>query len=200
MLGKRKIVLIDSNPQRRAAISFQLSHHEIHVEPLESLVEMSGKWERVEAVLIAADPARIAQSVTAMVENGKWLPIIAFDADPRPGEVIAAIRAGAVDFAEWPSDPAILARAIDSAIRNAPELGGQKRREVKATRMLRRLSKREREVLCGLADGKSNKGIGQQLAISPRTVEAHRAKMMAKIGATSSSEAIRIAFEGTLLA
>jgi len=56
------------------------------------------------------------------------------------------------------------------------------------------LSGRQREVLDGLAQGYPNKIIARDLGISPRTVEVHRASIMAKLRARSLSEALRIAF------
>jgi two-component system, LuxR family, response regulator FixJ len=44
----------------------------------------------------------------------------------------------------------------------------------------------------------SNRLIGEKLTISPRTVEIHRANMLTKMGASHTSEAIRIAIEAEL--
>ena len=51
----------------------------------------------------------------------------------------------------------------------------------------------------GVADGLSNRLIGEKLRISPRTVEIHRANMLNKMGASHTSEAIRIAIEASLV-
>jgi two-component system response regulator FixJ len=59
---------------------------------------------------------------------------------------------------------------------------------------LQLLTAREREVLDGLARGLPNKSIAYDLGISPRTVEIHRANLMAKLEVKSLSEALRIAF------
>jgi FixJ family two-component response regulator len=63
---------------------------------------------------------------------------------------------------------------------------------------IRDLSPREREVLDRLADGFSNKAIARDLAISPRTVEIHRANMMEKLGAGHPSDAVRVRIEARL--
>jgi DNA-binding CsgD family transcriptional regulator len=55
------------------------------------------------------------------------------------------------------------------------------------------LSPRERDVLERLLSGASNKLIGRALGLSPRTVEMHRAKMLDRLGAQTTAEALEIA-------
>jgi two-component system response regulator FixJ len=55
------------------------------------------------------------------------------------------------------------------------------------------LTTRERDVLRGLVAGASNKTIGRDLEISPRTVENYRATLMVKMQAASLSELVRMA-------
>jgi len=79
-------------------------------------------------------------------------------------------------------------------------IGSLRLREARARRSVDKLSRREREVLAGIAGGLSNRRIGEQLSISPRTVEIHRANMLTKMGANHTSDAIRIAIEAALVA
>ena len=62
------------------------------------------------------------------------------------------------------------------------------------------LSDREREVLKLLALGHTNQEISQQLYISVRTAETHRARIMQKLGLTTRAELVRVAIERGLLA
>ena len=55
------------------------------------------------------------------------------------------------------------------------------------------LSKREKDVLAALLNGRPNKTIAHDLGISARTVEVHRANMMKKTQATSLAELVRMA-------
>ena len=55
------------------------------------------------------------------------------------------------------------------------------------------LTPREREVLKEIVGGSSNKEIGRDLRLSPRTVEAHRAHIMIKLGAKNAADLVRIA-------
>ncbi|WP_238147194.1 response regulator transcription factor [Rhizorhabdus dicambivorans] len=56
------------------------------------------------------------------------------------------------------------------------------------------LTDREREVVAGLVEGLTNKQIGALLGISHRTVEVHRGRLMRKLGASSLSALLEIAF------
>ncbi len=54
------------------------------------------------------------------------------------------------------------------------------------------LTTRERQVLDLIVAGASNKAAGRRLRISPRTVEVHRARVMAKLGAKNAADLVRI--------
>jgi len=53
-------------------------------------------------------------------------------------------------------------------------------------------------VLQGLVGGSSNKEIARRLGLSPRTVEMHRASLMADLGVSSLPEAVRVAIDAEL--
>ena len=61
------------------------------------------------------------------------------------------------------------------------------------------LTLREREILHLVADGRSNKAIATQLSISPKTVDNHRSRMMAKIGVHSTAQLLAYALKEGLL-
>ena len=62
------------------------------------------------------------------------------------------------------------------------------------------LSDREIEVLCHIADGLTNKQVGEILSISGRTVETHRRNILAKLDLKNTAEMIRYAIEHKLVA
>ena len=57
------------------------------------------------------------------------------------------------------------------------------------------LTPRERQVLAAVVSGASSKTVGRNLGTSPRTVEAHRARIMDKLGAKNAADLVRIVLE-----
>ena len=65
-----------------------------------------------------------------------------------------------------------------------------------AARNVASLSRRQRQVLAGLIDGRRNKQIAADLGIEERTVKMHRAALLKRLGAASTADAIRIGLAG----
>jgi two-component system response regulator FixJ len=105
---------------------------------------------------------------------------------------VAAMKAGALDFIEKPFEDEVLIEAIERAAAELSREGGNEDITAIRTR-LNRLSERERDVLSRVVAGLPNKTIAYELDISPRTVEVHRANVMAKMEARSLPELVRMA-------
>ncbi len=194
------LMLIDSNMRRRAAVCHELSGSGIHVEPFEDTVEIKQRWPRAGVILAEDADGNIPELVEHMTAAGCWLPLIAFCESPSTARVVHAIMDGAVDYIAWPARADEIAATLAEVDSNSAKIGNMRLREAKARSRLQKLTRREREVLTGVTAGLSNRLIGEQLSISPRTVEIHRANMLHKIGASHTSEAIRIAIEAALVA
>ena len=120
-------------------------------------------------------------------------PVIVITGHADVPMAIQAMKAGVADFIEKPfSDEAILG-AIRSALAGRQEEAAAAAERRDAQARVNSLSKREREVLDGLVEGKANKVIAYDLGISVRTVEVYRAKVMTKMRARSLSELVRLA-------
>jgi two-component system response regulator FixJ len=200
MSNRRSVALVDSNFRRRAAISHQLASNDFHVEPFEDLKEIQRTWPSSGTVMVEDRDGSIRDAVLAMTDDCSWLPLIAFSEVNDTTAVVRAILEGAIDYFHWPSSSEQLIEMIGVAETSGASIGSVKLREARARSRVQRLTRREREVLVGVADGLSNRLIGEQLMISPRTVEIHRANMLMKMGASHTSEAIRIAVEAALVA
>ena len=106
-----------------------------------------------------------------------------------PSAAAAAVRAGAAGVVYKDIDPAALVRAIrsvhDGNVLLAPEAVGSLVRGSRADT----LTAREREVLAGIADGKSNREIARLLRVSEKTVKAHVSAVLAKLGVQDRTQA-----------
>jgi len=106
---------------------------------------------------------------------------------------VQAMKAGAVDFLDTPHLPSQLLEAVASAHASIRDVAERDRTAERVRAQMAALSAREREVLDGLLSGGTNKTIARDLGISPRTVEAHRARIMERLGAQSLPELVQIA-------
>jgi FixJ family two-component response regulator len=103
-----------------------------------------------------------------------------------------AMKAGAVDFLTKPVDADALLSALDAAL--AADAAARAAREARdlADRRIASLTPREREVLQHVVEGRLNKQIAYALGTALKTVKVHRGRMMAKMGARSVAELVRI--------
>lgn len=199
MNKRSNLLLVDGDFRRRAAISHCLAGSDLHVEPFEDTAELFSRWPRDGLLLVHDDGHAISTLLDHMGHSGDWLPIIAFAEQPSTRRIVEAVLQGAVDYLVWPFDNLELEESMKVAEDRSVSVAGSKLREAVARSRVERLTKREREVLAGVAGGLSNRLIGEKLSISPRTVEIHRANMLNKMGAHHTSEAIRIAIEASLV-
>ena len=117
------------------------------------------------------------------------LRVLVLTSATEPSAAAAAVRAGAAGVVYKDIDPAALVRAIravhDGNVLLAPEAIGSLVRGSRADT----LTAREREVLDGIADGKSNREIARLLRVSEKTVKAHVSAVLAKLGVQDRTQA-----------
>ena len=99
-----------------------------------------------------------------------------------------ALRDGAVDFIQKPFSPQTLLERIREAVQKDQE-NRRKRAQARSVReRVARLTEREREIMELLSRGESTKQIAQKLAISPKTVDNHRAKVLEKMNVDNPTQ------------
>jgi len=120
------------------------------------------------------------------------IPIIIITGHGDVPMAVRAMKAGAVDFIEKPFNDEFLLDSIRKALAlDVQQRTFQAQRAEIATR-LAHLTPREHEVMEMVTNGKSNKEIANQLGVSTKTVEAHRARVMEKMEASSLAELVRM--------
>ncbi|WP_404480537.1 response regulator transcription factor [Novosphingobium sp. BL-52-GroH] len=133
-----------------------------------------------------------------LAARGVTMPVVIMTGHGDISIAVQAMKAGAVDFLEKPFEKSALLNAVEAAFERIAKADNAATKAQDAATLLAALTPRERDVLEGLAQGLPNKTIAYDLGISPRTVEVHRANVMAKLDVRSLSDALRIAFAAGL--
>ena len=178
-------------------LAYRLGHHAEVYSTLDELIDCKPDDGVIVACADVLD-CGVDSLLDRLGEAGMWLPVIAASHAPDVDEVVRAIRAGALDYLRLPLDEEEFSRMATHVLADAGRHAEARRRLVEARARIGTLSRREREVLDWLSEGCSNKTIARELAISPRTVEIHRANMMTKLDASHAAEAVRLRLEAKL--
>ena len=102
-----------------------------------------------------------------------------------------AFKSGAAEFLEKPVDDEALLEAVQTAVRTHSRSRERDSADRAARERFARLSQREREVLALVIEGLTAKQIARRLALSPRTVETHRAHLSEKLEVESLAQLVR---------
>ena len=130
--------------------------------------------------------------IEALRAGGVLLPVIVVTSVTTVSTAVQALRAGVFDFFEKPIGTQALLERLQAAIAEDAAKRAGWRRLLEFSGRVARLTRREREVMALVVAGGSSRTIASALALSPKTVETHRAKMMAKTGVSSLAELIRL--------
>lgn len=126
--------------------------------------------------------------------RGIALPLVMVTAYGDVPTARAALKAGAYDFVEKPIEEERLVATLQTALALAQAERATTEELAAFRARLERLTAREREVLDMVVEGRHNREIAQALAISPRTVEVYRARMMEKLQVRRLPDLVRLVF------
>ena len=126
-------------------------------------------------------------------QNNVEIPIIIITGHADVPTAVQAMKHGASDFIEKPFDGEKLLECIQQCLDGEAERRCSIEWRKQANKRLSHLTPRECQVMHGMVTGQLNKQIADQLCISTRTVELHRAHLMEKLAAKSLSDVVRIA-------
>lgn len=201
MSHQRTVYVIDANIASRRALTMDLARIGAEAWPFGSgaeFVEISAHL-MPGIILLDVDADEGLAILETLIERQTGWPVLAMGADAKVRTAVAAMKLGALDFLERPVDAATLAAALAPAWQalETSVKSGEARRQ--AQERLGRLTARELDISAALFAGHSNKAVAHELGISVRTVEMHRAHMMAKLEVRSIAEAAVMATQAGLL-
>ncbi|QRM19091.1 response regulator [Dechloromonas sp. TW-R-39-2] len=122
---------------------------------------------------------------------GSELPVIFVTGHGDVPMAVGALQRGACDFIEKPFHNEDLLSRIRRALELDSEIAARRQRDSAISLRMEQLTQREREVMTLVVAGKLNKQIADELDISMKTVEAHRARVMEKMGVRTLAELVK---------
>lgn len=130
-------------------------------------------------------------------ERGTELPVVFVSGTAQVPQAVQAVKDGAVDFVVKPFDYRKLVTLIRNCLARSTE-AHQRREKAEASQAnLAALTPREREVMDRVVAGKLNRLIADELDVSIKTVEAHRARIMEKLQVHSVADLVRLSMSAS---
>jgi len=164
-------------------------------------------FDSAEAFLERYDPQAIAclildvrmpgmsglQLQEELLARGSHLPVVFVTGHGDVPMAVATMKRGATDFIEKPFEQQALKDLVERMLARARDDAARIERERINASLLAKLTPREQQVLERIVAGRLNKQIADDLGISIKTVEAHRANIMDKLNAGTVADLMRVA-------
>lgn len=199
MTDNLTVFIVDDDPSVRDALGLLLGVHDYRLAVFadaDSFLEALKPHWRGCLLLDIRMPGMDGLALQKkLLELGCDLPVVIMTGHGDVDSAREAFRALAVDFLEKPLDGARLLAAIAEAFERQRRAADAALSRDQIQRRLDGLTPREREVMARVVAGLHNREIAAELAISPRTVEVHKARMMDKLGVGSVAELVRLSLD-----
>lgn len=127
-----------------------------------------------------------------LLDKGSHLPIIFVSGYPEVHSAVEAIKNGAFDFLEKPVKGSILVEKVQAALVRSRELHEAHLQRAAREARIALLTPKERQIAELVVAGKSSPKIADELEISVRTVENHRARLMEKLHVESTVDLVKL--------
>jgi FixJ family two-component response regulator len=129
-----------------------------------------------------------------LAESNSPLPLAFITGHGDVPMAVDTMKKGAMDFIQKPFNDEQLLPLVERMLEQARESFADYQSAVNREALMSRLTLRETQVLERIVAGRLNKQIADDLGISIKTVEAHRANIMEKLGANTVADLLKIAF------
>lgn len=203
--SRPRVVIVDDHEKFNEILSAQLTARGYSVTSfscgatfLSQLADLGADGEAicflVGAYLGSIDGLSIVHTISELIPSARVIMVTgASDVQL----AVRALKGGVIDFFEKPIDFPELVLAIDEALKTSRDRTLSEQDRAEAASALSNLTPREQDVLKGVLAGRPNKNIAADLGISQRTVESHRASVMAKTNCRTLPELVRLAIRAS---
>ena len=205
---RRKAVALDPHPLCHTALTTLLARFDIDLVGAATsarAAETLLQEHRPDLLVMESDLAEGHEAAFRMISSGRErspeLTVIVLSGTDDRGVIDAAFDCGAAAYVLKTSDPEAIATAIRQAFEPSLFLAPPQERTVPATdnEVLRKLTRRELEILQLVSGGRSNRQVAEILWVADQTVKFHLANIYRKLGVRSRFEAARWARESGIL-
>ena len=187
-----RVYIVDDDNAVRSALKLLFRTAQLDVEAFSSADAFLEDADLTQRCCVLLDIRMPGMTGTALHEELRRrayrVPVIFITGHGDIPMAVDAMRKGAFDFIEKPFDDEQLLSQVRAALETF-DAGEPERAEPGVP--LELLSSRQREVLQRVLDGKPSRQIAEELAISVKTVEFHRSRIMQKLGVKSAAELFR---------
>ena len=128
-----------------------------------------------------------------LVERKSPLPIVFITGHGDVPMAVDTMKKGAMDFIQKPFQEEALVNLVERMLEQAKEAFSEHQQSASRDALLAKLTTREAQVLERIVAGRLNKQLADDLGISIKTVEAHRANIMEKLNANTVADLLKIA-------
>jgi len=197
MTSESVVLVVDDDDALRDSLCALFESHGLRAVGYPSAGALLSANAAVSAQCLVADIRMPGMTGLALqqelVRRGLGIPVILITGHGDIAMAVNAMKAGAFDFLEKPCDDAVLIASVRRALAEGHRASQDAAEADAARERVALLTDRERQVLELLIAARSNKAVAQELGISHRTVEIHRAKVLEKLKAHGLSDLVRIA-------
>ncbi len=194
------VYLVDDDPSIRKTLPRGLRRRGFNVEAFESAQEFLNTYSPGQPGCLVLDLSMPGMDglelQQELINRDITIPIIFITGHGGVPQSVQALRAGAIDFLEKPFMPDMLVDRIAEAFIQDQKLRSERQHLASIRKRFERLTSREQEICQLMLDNQgklSSKEIAKILAISHRTVEQHRSRVLEKTGAKSVANLLTLA-------
>ena len=194
---KGTVYVVDDDEAVRDSLQWLLEGKDYRVRCFESAEGFLSRYDPREVACLIVDIRMNGMTglelQERLVERQSALPIVFITGHGDVPMAVDAMKKGALDFVQKPFDEAAITNLVERMLDHAAEAFEHLQQAASRDALLAKLTSRETQVLERIVAGRLNKQIADDLNISIKTVEAHRANIMEKLGANTVADLLKIA-------
>ena len=194
---KGTVYVVDDDEAVRDSLQWLLEGKDYRVRCYESAEAFLSRYDPREVACLIADIRMGGMSgmelQEKLIERQSPLPIDFITGHGDVPMAVNTMKKGAMDFIQKPFKEEELLGLVERMLDQARDAFAEYQQAASRDALLSKLTGRESQVLERIVAGRLNKQIADDLGISIKTVEAHRANIMEKLNANTVADLLKIA-------